>query len=156
MAQKVKVQCWAPVWSEKVGGVGWITRRSGWLLELLTELINNPKYLPLPPLSMIFSTAISWQVISTLFAWNIFWWFNDESNASLGSIITIESLIILCRCWHWYWLSEIISKLPSKQDQNQHQLYLDISRKVHIWYICSKHKNFKITTANTSTSTRRF
>ena len=38
MAQKVKVQCcyWGPVWSEKVGW--WISNRSGWLLELLTEL----------------------------------------------------------------------------------------------------------------------
>ena len=33
----MKVQCWGPVWSEKVGG-GWISSRSGWLLELLTEL----------------------------------------------------------------------------------------------------------------------
>ena len=36
MAQKVKVQCWGLVWSEKVGC--WISSRSGWLLELLTEL----------------------------------------------------------------------------------------------------------------------
>ena len=36
MAQKVKVQCWGPVWSEKVGC--WVSSRSGWLLELLTEL----------------------------------------------------------------------------------------------------------------------
>ena len=43
MAQKVKVQCWGPVWSEKVGGVvgGWISSRSGWLLELLTELTKK-------------------------------------------------------------------------------------------------------------------
>ena len=88
---------------------------------------------------------ISWQVISTLST------LNDESNASLGSIITIASLIILCRCWHCYWLSEIISKLPSKQDQNQHQLNLDISPKVHI---CSKLNSFKIPTA--ITSRRRF
>ena len=39
MAQKVKVQCRGPVWSEKLG-VGWISNRSGWLLELLTELIK--------------------------------------------------------------------------------------------------------------------
>ena len=39
MAQKVKVQCWGPVWSEKVGCGGWISSRSGELLELLTELI---------------------------------------------------------------------------------------------------------------------
>ena len=38
MAQKVKVQCWGPVWSEKVGCCCWISSRSGWLLELLTEL----------------------------------------------------------------------------------------------------------------------
>ena len=34
----MKVQCWGPVWSEKVGGWWWITSRSGWLLELLMEL----------------------------------------------------------------------------------------------------------------------
>ena len=39
MAQKVKVQCWGPVWSEKVGWwCCWVSRRSGWLLEPLTEL----------------------------------------------------------------------------------------------------------------------
>ena len=36
----MKVQCWGPVWSEKVG-VGWISNRSVWLLELLTELIKR-------------------------------------------------------------------------------------------------------------------
>ena len=42
MAQKVKVQCWGPVWSEKVGGWWcWVSSRSGWLLELLTELIKG-------------------------------------------------------------------------------------------------------------------
>ena len=39
VAQKVKVQCWRPVWSEK-SGCWWVASRSGWLLELLTELIN--------------------------------------------------------------------------------------------------------------------
>ena len=39
MAQKVKVQCWGPVWFEKLGWC-WVTSRSGWLLELLTELIK--------------------------------------------------------------------------------------------------------------------
>ena len=43
MAQKVKVQCWGPVWSEKVGGWCWVSSRSGWLLELLTELIKEFK-----------------------------------------------------------------------------------------------------------------
>ena len=39
----MKVQCWGPVWSEKVGGGWWwISNRSGWLLELLTELTNIP------------------------------------------------------------------------------------------------------------------
>ena len=48
MAQKVKVQCWGPVWSEKVGGCCWVTNRSGWLLELLTELtISYNANLPL-------------------------------------------------------------------------------------------------------------
>ena len=44
VAQKVKVQCWGPVWSEKVGWWWcwcWVSSRSGWLLELLTELINE-------------------------------------------------------------------------------------------------------------------
>ena len=42
MAEKVKVQCWGPVWSEKVGvGWWWISNRSGWLLELLTELTKD-------------------------------------------------------------------------------------------------------------------
>ena len=40
VAQKVEVQCWWPVWSEKVGWWWWcwVTNRLGWLLELLTEL----------------------------------------------------------------------------------------------------------------------
>ena len=39
VAHKVKVQYWGLVWSEKVGvGWWWISNRSGWLLELLTEL----------------------------------------------------------------------------------------------------------------------
>ena len=37
----MKVQCWGPVWSEKVGWCCCITSRSGWLLELLTELTKN-------------------------------------------------------------------------------------------------------------------
>ena len=47
VAQKVKVQLLyngRHAKSEKVGGVGWwITSRSGWLLELLTELIKMIK-----------------------------------------------------------------------------------------------------------------
>ena len=39
VAQKVKVQYRGPKWSEKVCG-GWISSRSGWQLELLTELIK--------------------------------------------------------------------------------------------------------------------
>ena len=43
VAQKVKVQYWGPVWSEKVGWWGgWTSSRSGWLLELLTELKSHP------------------------------------------------------------------------------------------------------------------
>ena len=42
MAQKVQVQYRGPVWSEKKGG--WlISSRSGWLLELLTELTSVQK-----------------------------------------------------------------------------------------------------------------
>ena len=47
VAQKVEVQLYngRHAKSEKVGGVGWwwwwISSRSGWLLELLTELIND-------------------------------------------------------------------------------------------------------------------
>ena len=42
VAQKVKVYCWGPVWSEKVGWCWcWVTNRSGWLSELLTELTNQ-------------------------------------------------------------------------------------------------------------------
>ena len=47
VAQKVKVLCCyrGPVWSEKVGcwWRWWVSGRSGWLLELLTELINQPQ-----------------------------------------------------------------------------------------------------------------
>ena len=47
VAQKVKVQCWGPVWSEKVGmGWWWISNRSGWLLELLTKLSNSFLFTP--------------------------------------------------------------------------------------------------------------
>ena len=35
----MKVQCWGPEWSEKVGC--WVSSRSGWLLELLTELTKT-------------------------------------------------------------------------------------------------------------------
>ena len=45
MAQKVKVQCYkiADMLNLKkwVGWGGWVSSRSGWLLELLTELIND-------------------------------------------------------------------------------------------------------------------
>ena len=43
VAQKVKVQCWGLVWSEKVGCC-WVTIRSGWLLELLTELTKGSSF----------------------------------------------------------------------------------------------------------------
>ena len=45
MAQKVKVQCWGPVWYLKKWGCWcwWVSSRSGWLLELLTELIKSRK-----------------------------------------------------------------------------------------------------------------
>ena len=45
VAQKVKVQYWGPVCIWKSGWCCccWVTSRSGWLLELLTELINKPQ-----------------------------------------------------------------------------------------------------------------
>ena len=41
VAQKVKSSIEDRCVSEKVGGGGWISSRSGWLLELLTELKND-------------------------------------------------------------------------------------------------------------------
>ena len=41
VAHKVRVQYWGTVWSEKVGWWWWwVSSRSGWLLDLLTELMN--------------------------------------------------------------------------------------------------------------------
>ena len=78
MAQKVKVQCWGPVWSEKVGCCCWVTNRSRWLLELLTELIKRKRKILLRiELNFCGALAVNWQRTS---------WFPGDSKTGISHV----------------------------------------------------------------------